>query len=314
MPTQYDWGSTLKKAEKLAPRVGGICQLSKALGIPRSTLSDAMEREGISLTFANDVDDVGSIQPITYAPHRDRVVFIADTHSPFHDNRSIDLVCLLLENFQPDEVCHLGDGVDFHSISKFDTDPQRVLQIQEELDSSIDVNTRLKSSCDADFYYIEKANHEERWMRYLRSHPEIHGLRLLKLWNLMEMDRIGWQHGGGMREYEFDLLAMHGTRYSKHSGWAVKKEMEDTAFQNHIVMGHNHKDGKYVKSGSKRTMRGWECGCLCEIPPPYKPIANWQQTILLVTFMDNDFYVDVVEILQRGERRVAYALGREFSV
>lgn len=311
---QYDWGSTLKKAENLAPRVSGICQLARALGVPRSTLSDALERERIELTFSTDVDDVGKIQPFTYAPHRERVAFIADTHCPFQDDRSIDLVCEVLQAFNPDEVCHLGDGTDFYAVSAFDKDPQRALQLQDELDVSIEVNTRLKSSCDADFYYIERSNHEERWMRYLRKHPEIHGLRLLKLWNLMELDKIGWKRGGGIREYEFDLIAIHGSRYSKHAGWGVKKEMEDTAFQKHVIMGHNHKNGWYTKSGPNRTMRGWECGCLCQIPPTYKPNANWQQTILLTTSTLTTFYTDVVEILRRGERRVAFALGREFSV
>lgn len=305
MPIQYDWSSTLKKAERLAPRLSGICQLAKALNIPRSTLSDAMEREGISLTFATDVDDVGSIQAITYAPKREKVVFLGDIHCPFQDDRSVDLVCELLYKLQPDEVCHLGDGTDFYAISNFDKDPQRAMQLQDELDVSIDVNTRLKSSCNAEFYYIERSNHEERWMRYLRSHPEIHGLRLLKLWNLMELDKIGWNRGGGMREYEHDLIAIHGSRYSKHSGWAVKKEMEDMAFQKHIVMGHNHKNGKYIRSGPTRTMRGWECGCLCQIPPTYKPVVNWQQTILVTTFINNDFYMDVIEIKKSGTRRIA---------
>ena len=137
-----------------------------------------------------------------------RFAVIGDIHNPYADDRAIDLTCHLLEAFQPDEVCNVGDGFDFYQLSPFDQDPARRLAIQDDLDISFEVNKRLKSAAPrADWYYIE-ANHERRLWRYLTRHPELYNLDALKLENLLRLDELGWTLIGGRGAHSFRLRAV----------------------------------------------------------------------------------------------------------
>ena len=48
---------------------------------------------------------------------------ISDFHSPFHHPDAIDFLKEIKRKYKPDEIVCLGDEVDFHSISKYDSDP-----------------------------------------------------------------------------------------------------------------------------------------------------------------------------------------------
>ena len=114
-----------------------------------------------------------------------KVAVIADTHCPYHDPRAIELACLLIQEFKPDELVHLADGQDFYSVSSFDRDPERVIRLQDELDQGYGVNAQLASAApDTQRYYLESGNHELRWIKYLHKHPEINGMRALEFANL----------------------------------------------------------------------------------------------------------------------------------
>lgn len=247
-----------------------------------------------------------------------KVALLGDTHCPYQDDCAVDLACLLLEAFEPDEVIHLADGVDFYALSPFDRDPDRVLRLQDELDVSFTVNKRLKSTApDASWIYLSSGNHEKRLWRYLTRHPEICGLRVLKLESLLRLDELGWALGGWEREYlSKRLVVTHGEKYSKHAGWGVKRELETRFFQQSVAIGHTHKIGCYTARGPRLCVGGWEIGCLCTLEPDWQPNANWMQGMAFLTTSDtagvHTFSIEQAVFTGTGRIRRTIFRGQEY--
>jgi len=313
MQTNYDWTILRERMERIAPHVSGPTALSEALGIPRSTVQDAIRRYGWKFQYWVELENPGISK---CDRHIDRLALLGDTHPPFHDQRAIDLACLLVEDFAPDEVVHLGDGNDFYAVSSFDRDPNRVLLLQIELDQGFDINNKLNSAApEAEWYYI-MGNHGFRWMRFLSKNPEIYNLRALRLENLLRFNELGWTLVDTSRTYANDTVeCTHGDRVSKHSGWSVKKLMEDRFFQTNIFCGHSHRTGQYIARGPREQVVGFEVGCLCRLDPTYLSHANWHQSVAFVTFnSEDDFFVEQVVFSDRRGKKSAIFRGKEYIV
>jgi len=269
------------------------------LSIPRTTLRRELQKLGVKeyddLLYDTEPDGIESPessfvkQRITTSVARNlKVVYFGDIHAPFQDDRAISVTAQIIADFRPDEVVCGGDSVDFYAVSSFDRDPERVLKLQEELDIAFGCHETLTSAARSAQWYMLDANHEERWVRYLHSHPEISSLRVLELYNLLRFNELGWKVGGAERRYCNGLLALiHGARYSKHAGWAIKAEMHDRFFDHHVLQLHNHKVGSYISHGPLRQMSGYEVGCLCSLEPEWHPHPNWNQGIMLVEIIEN---------------------------
>jgi hypothetical protein len=64
----------------------------------------------------------------------DRSAFVSDLHIPHQDRDVIRVVLAFLKDWRPTFVGLVGDVVDFYQLSKFDKDPNRKLQLQDDLD------------------------------------------------------------------------------------------------------------------------------------------------------------------------------------
>lgn len=247
------------------------------------------------------------------------ILALGDIHSPYHDPRAVELACRLLEAIQPEVVIHLADGVDFYQLSTFDRDPDRLLQLQDDLDKAYSVHKDLALSApEADWLYLDNGNHERRLWRYLTRHPEIAGLEVLSLASLLRFGELGWTL---VPEYEAlakRLVFTHGEAYSKHAGWGAKKELEKRYYQQSVIMGHTHKIGQITARGPRLMVAGWEIGCLCTLEPDYRTNANWQQGLAVVTLSEQPsthaFSVEQVTFTGTGRARRAFFRGNEYVV
>lgn len=248
-----------------------------------------------------------------------KIAIVADTHAPYQDGRAIELACKIIQDFQPDELVHLADGIDFYALSTFSRDPGRVLGLQDEVDQAYAVNVTLASAClEAEHVYLDSGNHEKRLSVYLRKHPEMHGLDVLDLKKLLRLEESGWQMGKPEREYLGGrLVLMHGHRVSKNAGWSVKRVLEERMWQQSVIMGHSHRIGSTHGTGARLTVGGWEVGCLCDLVTDWGPRhKNWQQGIALVTIPDDGrshiFSVEQVVFVGSGRRRRAIWRGQVY--
>jgi UDP-2,3-diacylglucosamine pyrophosphatase LpxH len=80
----------------------------------------------------------------------EKSAFISDLHIPFHWKPTVDVVLEFLKWFQPDFVFIVGDLMDFYPLSNFDKNPQRLLQLQDELDQGVLFLKQLRKAVGRD--------------------------------------------------------------------------------------------------------------------------------------------------------------------
>jgi predicted phosphodiesterase len=177
---------------------------------------------------------------------------VGDTHIPFEKKGYLDFCYETFIKYKVDTVVHIGDLVDFHSISThWDADPDG-FSPKEELDKS---RKRLLSWYKA-FPKVQVmiGNHDERLMRaaikhglsahYFRELPELFGFPK------------GW-------DYSFDCYR-HGVRFFHGMGFGGQYAHIRASVEHgqSVVMGHIHSNfGVAYSASEKNLVFGLAVGC-----------------------------------------------------
>ncbi len=213
-------------------------------------------------------------------------MIISDLHIPYQDKKAVDVMYQYGKKYKPDNIVINGDLLDFYRLSTFDQSPERVDSVPEEVEKGKEFIREIRKKFkDANIYFIE-GNHEQRLQRYLWRNPELHGLDVLKLDNLLEFkkskikyiktDGDYWGKDTGHLKIG-DLIIMHGDNRlngastSRHAGYSASNTMR--GIQQSVAIGHIHRLALVKQRTPYGDMTGVEVGCLCEIPGN----ANWQQ-------------------------------------
>ena len=233
-----------------------------------------------------------------------KVIFVGDTHAPFEDNQAIDVACQIIADESPDVLVHLGDLVDFYSISRFEKDPTRRLLLQDELeagaytlgkfDQAVSVKTRK---------LLFKGNHEHRLEKYINTHaPALAGLQRLQIPNLLGLGSLGWEYFDYDLELYPEFLIKHGNIVRQHAGYTARGEMDKTWMSG--VSGHTHRLAMFSFTPRRAFLREeqppfWiENGCLCRMDPDYaEGNFNWQQGFTILHVYDSGFIPEFVNIV-----------------
>jgi predicted phosphodiesterase len=163
------------------------------------------------------------------------ILIVPDTHAPYHDQRAWDLMLKAARALKPHTVIHMGDLADFYAVSSHSKDPQRALQLKDELE----VAKRLRADLDAlkpvRKVFIE-GNHCDRLTRYLRDRaPELH--ELIDVRQLLELTDNAWEFVP-YKDY-IQIGHVYFTHDTGNSGSYTTKRAMD-AFQHSVVIGHHH--------------------------------------------------------------------------
>ena len=97
-----------------------------------------------------------------------------------------------------------------------------------------------------------------------------------------------------MRTWHNDLLIGHFNKAAKNTTYTVKLLVEK--YMANVVQAHTHRLGEYAIRGYDKTLRGWECGCLCDLDPDYVAKPNWQQGFLVYTRNGDGWNMEIVHI------------------
>lgn len=90
-----------------------------------------------------------------------KIVFSADEHAPFHDERLFNLFCdQFLRYWKPDIIIKGGDLNDYYDISKFSKNPERKNNIQEEFDIAHNLLKRICKVSPNSKKRLIRGNHE----------------------------------------------------------------------------------------------------------------------------------------------------------
>jgi len=193
-----------------------------------------------------------------------------DPHAPLHHEGAWEVFLATIDKIKPDGVTLGGDVLDLAMISTFIKRPSAIRQLQADLDwASEHVFARVNTVAPDAVKTLLLGNHEgERWERYLWSRcPEIAELRVLKMENLLELDKLGWRFEPDGYELVPDILMVeHGDRHTSTLGggsaMSARKEMIDTSMSG--LSGHTHKLGKFWRNDNAGYRVWLECGCLCD--------------------------------------------------
>jgi len=225
----------------------------------------------------------------------EKTIVANDFHGQFRDKKTCKLWFSFIKREKPDRVVINGDLVDFYSISRFDKDPARKEDLQDELNDNYNFLWELRQIFDGIIIVIE-GNHEARLRKYLRSNaPAIATLDALKieaLLGLKELDISYIEDGIWLG----DLFVYHGSLIRSKAGYTAHAELLKNGCSG--ISGHSHRDGKAPVRNRKGQLCWWENGCMCDLNPEYvKGVANWTQGWSVVTTVGKRPDVEFVAVL-----------------
>lgn len=259
------------------------------------------------------------VSPVSYNKYKKNpdelytVAVLGDVHAPYHSQSAVDLACAVLEEqrkIRLDQVVNLGDLADFYSVSRYDKNPLRRNQLQDELVVCAEVMSQLtEASGDAELHFIE-GNHEARLKSYIaRTAPALASLPQLQLSALLGLESLGWEYHPIYHLIQDRFLVKHGHLVSSQSGATAKRELDAVGMSG--ASGHVHRLAHHERTDWSSTINGqpphiWiETGCLCEPDQEYaqgRP-PNWQQGLAIVQFTPDGLVVPTL-VRIHGNRAV----------
>lgn len=185
---------------------------------------------------------------------RETVLAIPDTQIPFHHPDTIEFLKWVADKYQPTQIVHLGDEVDFHAMSDYTSDPDGHSP-GKELKLSIEVMKDLYREFPT--CKVVTSNHTARPFRrafksgipkiFMKSYREF--LEAPDTWEWRdhwEIDGVTYFHGEGFS----------GPNCTRN---VVTKKMASCVF------GHTHAHaGVYYYATEKNLYFGFNAGCLVD--------------------------------------------------
>lgn len=231
-----------------------------------------------------------------------KALVISDLHIPYHDLKALDIALEYGYNKSVDCVIINGDLLDFVTISKYLSKPNAPRMI-ESVEAGKSVLTYIKKSLGCKIFFHE-GNHDKRVENYLiNKAPEFWGLPIIKLENLLDKARIGFDFIINERVMNFgDLTIAHGNHIVRGVFAPVNPARGAFIKANHnILIGHCHRTSEHIESDIKGKIRGaWSIGHLTTCKPEYNPqVAKHNSGFAVVGLIDSkgNFEVDNRKII-----------------
>lgn len=225
---------------------------------------------------------------IKLSTDHEQVFVLSDLHIPYQDDDTLKAVFDCLVDNQPQDIVLLGDVLDCYSISRFCKRPDRVRNLQCEIDIFYKMMRELKKHLpNTDIHYV-LGNHENRLEKLVLDNPGLFGLKALEPQKLFRLDELGiYYHKTKVKINNF--IYYHGDVVRKDASYTAKAEFLDHKMQDG-VSGHTHRLGSYYTTYEQNSSGWFENGCLCKIEPDYlndPDKANWQHGFTIIDSYDN---------------------------
>lgn len=240
-------------------------------------------------------------------------ICLSDCHFPFQDKPLVDLWLKFVKDQKPDGIDIMGDLIDCYPLSRFDKNPLRRHNIQEELGMARDFLKCLVKAAPkkCDIRYSE-GNHENRLQRVLWGRAkELAPLHMLSIPELLSLQGVfNIKYYPPETPYRIGpLWYIHGD-LARKSNWAMTcggmgaKAVSQRVAGN-VIMGHTHQMGYISFRGWEGLREGFEVGCMCRFNLEYiVGTPQWQSGWAVVDFpTPGTFDVSFVRVLEEKRRR-----------
>jgi len=225
-------------------------------------------------------------------------VVLSDVHVPFQDKSVCRMALAFIREHRPATVHLLGDIGDFYSVSRFDKDPSRKEDLQQDLDATRDFLAEVREAAPRARVIYSEGNHEFRLRRYLRSEAKaLAMLRDLRIEKLLGFDELRIRFQPHDRPYRVgSLLFTHGQLARKWSGASARGHFE--RFGTCCIHGHTHRLGAFYHRDIGDTYVAHENGCLCNLNPDYVTAPDWQSGWSVVWSQRDYFHVEQIAVVK----------------
>lgn len=203
------------------------------------------------------------------------ILFMSDIHIPYHCTKSLTMALDYgLEN-KVNCIFMNGDVIDFHRISRHQTD-LRKRSVPQEFDAADKFLAKLRELFpDIPIYWL-KGNHDIRWERWLQ-------LYATQIWDDRYFSlegRLGLK-AKNIQIIPDNVLVMAGKLMITHGHHLVQGGLQParkalTKAGQSVIMSHLHRKDYYKKRNATKTEtdEAWVTGCLCELSPDYHVISD----------------------------------------
>ncbi|AWN05822.1 hypothetical protein SEA_PRIAMO_59 [Mycobacterium phage Priamo] len=226
-----------------------------------------------------------------------RIVVIPDTQIPFDDSKAMRAVVRFIGDWQPDEVIHIGDLMDYPSParwSKGSAEEFYPVMLEHNEQAKKRLLGPLRKVYDGPIG-VHEGNHDLRPREYLTKYApalaEFEGAFHIK--HLLDFDGFGITLLPDFNEFAPDWVTTHGHR----GQMGIARVAGSTAlngakrFNKSVVMGHTHRLGLITESfgfGSVvgKQVTGFEVGNLMNMEQASYlkgGTGNWQQGFGILT-------------------------------
>lgn len=238
-----------------------------------------------------------------------RIVVIPDTQIPYHDRKATEAVIRFIGEYNPDEVVHIGDLMDFPQPSRWSKDTAAEFQGSVFEDSELAKRIffkPLREAYDGRIGVIE-GNHDERPRVYLaRYAPALAESRAFHMDTMLDFNGFGITWLPDFYPLAPGWVATHGHK----GGIRLTQDAGKTAlnaalrFNESVVMGHTHRLGAMPKAvgyeGNVKTLWGVEVGNLMNMKMAgylKGATANWQQGFVILHIDGTHVRAETVPII-----------------
>jgi len=226
---------------------------------------------------------------------KEKVVVLSDWHVPFEDKKIIELELAFCKEEQPDIII-FHELHDFYPISSFEKNPERLDDLQREIDLVNVYLERFRKACPKSRFILLDSNHLDRLRKFIwKMAPAFNGVRALKIQNLLELSKFKVEF---KKEFMYhSVLFKHGNIVRKFSSYTAKGEWEKEGTSG--CSGHTHRLGIFFHTDRSGSHVWVETGCGCQLDAEYiNGIANWQHGFAVFGFdKSGHFYPTVVPIV-----------------
>lgn len=211
-----------------------------------------------------------------YVLNAKRLLVLSDIHIPYHSIDAITCAFDYAKNEKPDAILLNGDTLDFFGLSKFVKDPKK-RSVAHELEAFKSLMDIIKKVFNAKIYY-KMGNHCERYEHFLwmKAH-ELVGVDEFDFGNIIKARAEGIEMIKDKRVVKAgDLSIIHGHEFgggifspvNVARGLYMRGKVSAMQGHSHVTSENTEldMDGKMITT--------WSVGCLCELNPQYRPLAN----------------------------------------
>jgi predicted phosphodiesterase len=228
-------------------------------------------------------------------------LFWPDTHIPYENKPACNAILHLMNDIKFDKFIIGGDFLDYSSISHWNKNKHRTLEMKRLKTEYIAGNVlldefdkRLPKNCDK---YFLKGNHCVWVDDLLEEMPALEGM--------VETESQLFLKERNYKISEYNELVKLGRLYTTHGMYAggnpIKKHLDELKVN--ILFFHTHTLGMMLSSSPARDIAfaGYNAGCVCDLGPEYlkkRPNA-WTHGFAIGYFYPNGYFdIQLVRIVE----------------